>query len=85
MKPSVSKLKPSRKMTQDEVISLSAEDFTKDQALVGKIKVVVDLQRPVSSSILTTSSKIKPSVSKWNTSCKMKLSVPKLKTSWKMT
>ena len=57
----------------------------KDEALVGKIEVVVDLERPVSSSILTTSRKIKPSVSKWNTSRKMKLSVPKLKTSRKMT
>ena len=60
-------------------------DITKDEALVGKIKVVVDLQSPVSSSILTTSHKMKPSVPKLNTLRKTKLSVPKLNISRKMT
>ena len=57
----------------------------KDEALVGKIAVVVDLEIPVSSSILTTSRKMKPSIPKLNTSSKMKLSVPKLNISRKMT
>ena len=56
----------------------------KDEALVGKIEVVVDLERPVSSSILTTSRKMKSSISKLKTSHKMKLLVSKLKTSRKI-
>ena len=56
----------------------------KDEALIGKIKVVVDLQRLVNFSILMTSRKMKPSVSKLKTSRKMKLLVSKLKTSRKI-